>query len=140
MIQAVSTTLDKEWDFKTPDFRWHGMKEDGSYKYNPNLEKGTSTTTKGTPFSLWKSYYVEDAAFLFLNREDIEQSRAPSSALDLLSTAETRQQTNPQRQKPCPSPVHTNNQLLTIQRISSWGTDATLDTVPTSSTLAPPSK
>jgi len=74
MIQAVSTTLDKKWNFKTPDFRWHGIKEDGSHKHNPNLKKGTSTSTKGTPFSFWKSYYVDDAAFLFLNREDTEQA------------------------------------------------------------------
>jgi hypothetical protein len=51
MIQAVSTTLDKKCDFKTPAFRWHGIKQDGSHKYNPYLAKGTSTTTKGTPFS-----------------------------------------------------------------------------------------
>jgi hypothetical protein len=73
MIQAISTTMDKKWDFKTPDFRWHGMKKDGNYKYNPNLGKGSSTT-KGTHFSLWKLYDVDDAAFLFLNREDIEQA------------------------------------------------------------------
>jgi hypothetical protein len=30
MIQALSTMMDKKWDFKTPDFRWDGMKEDGS--------------------------------------------------------------------------------------------------------------
>jgi hypothetical protein len=74
MIQAVSTTLDKKWNFETPDFRWHGMKKDGSHKWNPNLGKGTSTATEGTPFSFWKSYYVDDAAFLFLNRKDIEQA------------------------------------------------------------------
>jgi exonuclease III len=74
MIQAVSTTLDKKWDFETPDLRWHGMKADGSHKWNPNLGKGTSTKTEGTPFSFWKSYYVDDAAFLFLNRENIERA------------------------------------------------------------------
>ena len=57
MIQAVLTMLDKKWNFKTPDFCWHGMKSDGSHKHNPNLGKGTSTsTTKGTAFSFWKSY------------------------------------------------------------------------------------
>jgi hypothetical protein len=34
MIQAVSTTLDKKWDFETPDFNWPSMKADGSYKWN----------------------------------------------------------------------------------------------------------
>jgi hypothetical protein len=28
--------------------------------------------TKGTPFSFWKSYYVNDAAFIFLNRQDLQ--------------------------------------------------------------------
>jgi hypothetical protein len=74
MIQAVSTTLDKKWDFETPDLCWHGMKADGSHKHNPSLGKGTNTNTEGTPFSFWKSYYVDDAAFLFLNRENIERA------------------------------------------------------------------
>jgi hypothetical protein len=75
MIQAVSMMLDKKWDFKTPDLCWLGMKADGSHKWNPDLGKGTSTSTstKGPPFSFWKSYYVDDAAFLFLNRENIER-------------------------------------------------------------------
>jgi hypothetical protein len=72
MIQAVSSTLNKKWDFKMSNFCWHGMKAYGSHKWNPNTGKGTSTATKGTPFSFWKSYYVSDAAFLFLNRENIE--------------------------------------------------------------------
>jgi hypothetical protein len=33
MIQAVSTTLDKKWDFETPDFNWPSMKADGRYKW-----------------------------------------------------------------------------------------------------------
>jgi hypothetical protein len=45
MIQAVSTTLDKKWDFKTPDLCWHRMKADGSHKYNLNIGKGTNTKT-----------------------------------------------------------------------------------------------
>jgi hypothetical protein len=74
MIQMVLTKLDKKWDFEMPDLRWHGMKADGRYKYNPNLGKGNNTNTEGTPFSFWKSYYVDDAAFLFLNRENIERA------------------------------------------------------------------
>jgi hypothetical protein len=35
MIQAVSMTLDKKWNFKTPDFWWHGMKVDGRHKWKP---------------------------------------------------------------------------------------------------------
>jgi hypothetical protein len=50
------------------------MKADGSRKWNPNLGKGTSTNTEGTPFSFWKSYHIDDAAFLFLKRENIERA------------------------------------------------------------------
>jgi hypothetical protein len=51
------------------------MKADRSHKWNPNIGKGTSTTTtEGTPFSFWKSYYVNNATFLFLSRENIEQA------------------------------------------------------------------
>ena len=50
------------------------MKTDRGHKYNPNLGKGTSTKTEGMPISFWKSYYVDDAAFLFLNRENIERA------------------------------------------------------------------
>jgi Reverse transcriptase (RNA-dependent DNA polymerase) len=77
LIQAISTTLDKKWDFETPDFRWHGIQEKNgqiSPKYKPNLAKGTSYLTKGEKISFWMSYYVDDAAFLFLNRKDIEKA------------------------------------------------------------------
>jgi hypothetical protein len=57
---------------KNPTFRWHGIKKDGTPKYNPSLDKGTNYKTKGTPFSFWKSYYVDDAAFIFLNRQDLQ--------------------------------------------------------------------
>jgi hypothetical protein len=43
-------------------------------KIQPNLAKGTSHLTKGEKFSFWKSYYIDDAAFLFLNRNDIERA------------------------------------------------------------------
>jgi hypothetical protein len=45
MIQAVSMTLDKKWDFETLDFCWHGMKIDGIHKWNSNL--GTGMPKKG---------------------------------------------------------------------------------------------
>jgi hypothetical protein len=71
-MQVVATTLDNKWTFQKPDFRWHGIKKDGTPKYNPSLNKGTNYKTKGTPFSFWKSYYVDDAAFIFLNRQDLQ--------------------------------------------------------------------
>jgi hypothetical protein len=74
MIQAVPTMLYKKWDFKTPDFQWHGMKVDRSHKWNPNLGKDTNTATEWTPFSFWKSYCIDNAAFIFLKRENIERA------------------------------------------------------------------
>jgi hypothetical protein len=75
----VSTTLDQKWTFEKPDFRWHGTKpgkKEGvsTPKYNPGLAKGTSHLTQGEKFSFWKSYYVDDAAFLLLNRKDVEKA------------------------------------------------------------------
>jgi hypothetical protein len=72
LMQAVATTLDNKWTFQKPDFRWHGIKKVGTPKHNPRLNKGTNYKTKGTPFSFWKSYYVNDAAFIFLNRQDLQ--------------------------------------------------------------------
>ena len=73
-MQAVATTLDDKWTFKNPDFRWHGIKKVDTPKYNPSLITGTNYKTKGTPFSFWKSYYVDDAAFLLLSRQDLEKA------------------------------------------------------------------
>jgi len=43
-------------------------------KYNPPLKKSVKPKTKGVSFSFWKSYYVDDAACLFLNQRDIESA------------------------------------------------------------------
>jgi hypothetical protein len=43
-------------------------------KHNPNLGRGTNHQTQGEKFSFWKSDYVDDAAFLFTNRQDIEKA------------------------------------------------------------------
>ena len=50
------------------------MKSDGSHKYNPSLRQATKTTTKGTPYSITDSYYVDDTAFILLNRRDLEEA------------------------------------------------------------------
>ena len=74
LMNAVSEALNKKWNFKTPDLRWHGMKEDGTHKYNPKLKYGTSHNTQGTAFTITSSYYVDDTAYIFLNREDLEEA------------------------------------------------------------------
>ena len=72
LIQAVASTLDKKWNFATTNFRKHPLKKDGNIAYNPSLKKKVSKSTLGTPLSFYKSYYVDDAAYVFLSRKDIE--------------------------------------------------------------------
>ena len=64
LIQAVSTTLDKKWNFATTDYSRHTLQKDGGVKYNPSLRKKVSTVSQSTGFSFWKSYYVDDTAYL----------------------------------------------------------------------------
>jgi hypothetical protein len=42
--------------------------------WNFNLSKATNPNTKGERFSLWKSYYVDDAVYIFLIGKDIEDA------------------------------------------------------------------
>ena len=50
------------------------LKKDGTIAYNPSLKKKVSKLTLGTSFSFWKSYYVDDAAYVFLSQKDIEDA------------------------------------------------------------------
>jgi hypothetical protein len=72
VIHAVSNTLDKKWDFTTPDFRWfpdtQGSKPRGQLR-------GTNHSNKGKMFSFFKSYYVDDTAFIFSAAEKIAASK-----------------------------------------------------------------
>ena len=74
LIQAVASTLDKKWTFTTPDFRKHLLQKDGNIAYNLSLKNKVSKSTIGTSLSFWKSYYVDDAAYAFLSRKDIEEA------------------------------------------------------------------
>ena len=74
MVIAVAETLNKKWKFQKPTFQWHGMKADGSHKYNPKLGTGTNWQNKGESFTFVDSYYVDDAVYLLLNREDLGQA------------------------------------------------------------------
>ena len=74
VINAVAQTLDDKWTFDKPPLRWHGTKENGDPRWNPDLAKGVKATTKGTAFTLYKSFYVDDGAFILLNRTDLESA------------------------------------------------------------------
>ena len=76
LIQAVASTLDKKWNFDFADFRKHKLTDDGNFNKNHNLslKRKVLKTTIGTKFSFCTSYYVDDAAFIFLDRKDIEDA------------------------------------------------------------------
>ena len=76
LIQAVATTLDKEMrkaNIKQTDFRSYKRRKDGMFQHNPSLSKATNVKNEGTEFKFDRSFYVDDAAFIFLSREDIER-------------------------------------------------------------------
>ena len=74
MVNAVAETLNKKWKSQKLTFQWHVMKADGSHKYNPKLSTETNWRNKGESFTFVDSYYVDDAVYLLLNREDLEQA------------------------------------------------------------------
>jgi hypothetical protein len=69
IVQAVVTTLDDKWQFTKPNFRWHGNNADGQPKKFSDLNKKVKHTTKGTIFEYFKSFYVDDAAFIIMRKE-----------------------------------------------------------------------
>jgi len=74
LIQAVASTLDKKWTFATPNFQKHSLKKDGTIAYNQSLKRTVSKFTIDTLFSFYKSYYVNDDAYIFLSRKDIAEA------------------------------------------------------------------
>ena len=68
VIHAVSNSLDKKWEFEIPDFRWYPDTQDGKPRWQLC---GTKHVNKGTKFSFFKSYYVDDTAFILLSREEL---------------------------------------------------------------------
>ena len=78
LIQAVATTLtlDKEIcraSIKQTDFRSYKRQKDGMFQNNPSRSKAKNVKNEGTKFEFDRSFYVDDAAFIFLSREDIEK-------------------------------------------------------------------
>ena len=74
LIQAITSTLDKKWNFATPDFWKHFLKQDGTTIYNPSLKKKVSKSLIGTLFFFWESYYVDNAFYVILSKKDIEDA------------------------------------------------------------------
>ena len=60
-------------NIKQADFRSYKRRKDGKFQHNPSLSKATDVKNKGTEFNFDKSFYVDDAAFIFLSRDDIER-------------------------------------------------------------------
>eukprot|EP00559_Dactyliosolen_fragilissimus_P001762 CAMPEP_0184862080 /NCGR_PEP_ID=MMETSP0580-20130426/6610_1 /TAXON_ID=1118495 /ORGANISM="Dactyliosolen fragilissimus" /LENGTH=561 /DNA_ID=CAMNT_0027359803 /DNA_START=327 /DNA_END=2009 /DNA_ORIENTATION=+ len=68
-FQAAVESLDSQWEennIPKPEFRWHRSEKRG------RLRRQNSTAI-GTPFSMWRSLYVDDGAFLFNNKEDLSK-------------------------------------------------------------------
>ena len=51
LIQAVTSTLDKKWNFATHNFRKHPLKKDGNIAYNLSMKKKVPKSTIGTSLS-----------------------------------------------------------------------------------------
>ena len=76
LIQTVATTLDKEMhgaNIKQTNFRSYKKRKDGMLQHNPSLSKATNVKNEGTKFEFDKSFYVDNAAFIFLSRDDIQR-------------------------------------------------------------------
>ena len=43
------------------------------FQHNPSLSKATNVKNEGMKFNFDKCFYVDDAAFVFLSRDDIER-------------------------------------------------------------------
>jgi hypothetical protein len=108
IVQAVVTTLDDKWQFTKPDFRWHGNNADGQPKKFSDLNKKVKHTTKGRIFEYFKSFYVDDAAFIIMKKEELQKAFGLT-----IRAAETGEETRNQRPKSCTFQDPANNQQKT---------------------------
>lgn len=69
-IDAVIKTLDTKWDFQTPDFRW--LPDTKTTGKKRGSLSNINWKNKGTKFSFYQSFYVDDAAFILLNRTEAQ--------------------------------------------------------------------
>ena len=73
-IQAVSTTLDKKMELCNTQFQKTCTVENGDVRYDSSLKKKVSKLLKGISFSVWRFCYIDNIAYLFLSRKDIEDA------------------------------------------------------------------
>ena len=78
LIQAVATTVDKEMhkaNIKQVNFRsrCYKRRKDGMTQHISSLGKATNIKNKGKEFNFNKLFYVDNTAFTFLSRNDIER-------------------------------------------------------------------
>ena len=74
--QYIATTLDKAMrrvNIKQADYRCYKRRKDGKFQHNPSLSKETNVKEEGMQFNFDKSFYVDDAVFVFLSRDHIER-------------------------------------------------------------------
>tara|TARA_B110001450_G_C17445426_1_gene409725 strand:- start:306 stop:695 length:390 start_codon:yes stop_codon:yes gene_type:complete len=60
-------------NIKQTDYRCYKRRKDGKFQHNPSLSKATNVKNEGMKLKFNKSFYVDDAAFIFLSRDDIER-------------------------------------------------------------------
>jgi hypothetical protein len=78
VMQAVASTLNPKWRFDQPSFKEYGILNNDGVPQNQLC--ATSPLKEGNPFTFWKSFYVDDTAFILLNRRDLtEASKLVSS-------------------------------------------------------------
>ena len=67
---CVAESLDDLWDFEQPNLHSACVPDDKEGRARGQLTKMPVKTKEGERFSFFKSCYVDDAAFILLNRED----------------------------------------------------------------------
>ena len=66
-MNAVTSTLQRKWTFRKPDFRWFPNTKANKIKGKLN---SIAWKNKGTQFTFFQSLYVDDAVFILLSRSD----------------------------------------------------------------------
>ena len=62
-------------NIKQTDYRCYKRQKDGKFQHNLSLSKATNVNNEEMKFKFHKSFYVDNAAFIFLSRDDMERGR-----------------------------------------------------------------